>query len=96
MSKRLNTTTTSPQPIESNDALAGDILWGVNGDNGIARFIGRSEREAYYLIEKGMIPVKKLGHRTITASKRELRRLFGGASDAPERVSSPVSESTPR
>jgi hypothetical protein len=70
-------TTTSPQPIESNDALAGDILWGVDGDNGIAKFIGRDAKQTYYLIRSGQIPVRKLGHKTITASKKELRKKFG-------------------
>jgi hypothetical protein len=61
----------------TNEDLSDDILWGVRGRNGIARFIGRTERETYYLIDRQMLPVKKLGHRTITASKRQLRKLFG-------------------
>jgi hypothetical protein len=49
-----------------------DTLWGVGE---IARFIGCPIRRAYYLIERGKIPVCKLSHRTIIASKRRLRAL---------------------
>jgi len=37
--------------------LADDILWGVDGPNGIAAFLGISARRCYYLIESGAIPV---------------------------------------
>jgi hypothetical protein len=49
-----------------------DTLWGVQE---IARFIGCPVRRAYYLIERGKLPVRKLSHRTIIASKRRLRAL---------------------
>jgi hypothetical protein len=49
-----------------------DVLWGVEE---IARFIGCPIRRAYYLIERGKIPVRKLSHRTIIASKTKLRAL---------------------
>jgi hypothetical protein len=32
----------------------------------------------YYLIARGKIPVKKLGHRTVAASRSELRRFLRG------------------
>lgn len=66
----------SKRKTNSPDALANDLLWGVDGKDGIAAFIGVDVRKAYYLISRGEIPTKKLGHRTITASRAELRRLF--------------------
>jgi hypothetical protein len=66
----------SKRKTSSPDALAADLLWGVDGKDGIAAFIGVDVRKCYYLISRGEIPTKKLGHRTITASRRELRRLF--------------------
>jgi Helix-turn-helix domain len=61
-------------PTENpNEPLATDLLWGVDE---IARFIGVPLRKAYYLIDAGKIPVTKHGHRTIVASRNELRRLF--------------------
>ncbi|HWX37546.1 MAG TPA: hypothetical protein VNZ53_60300 [Steroidobacteraceae bacterium] len=60
--------------------LSDDILWGVGGPNGIAHYLGLDTRRAYYLIGRGAIPVRRLGRRTITASKKELCRLFGSAS----------------
>jgi hypothetical protein len=60
------------------ESLADDIIWGVDGPDGIATFIGTEPRKAYYLIRIGRIPVRRLGHRIITASRSELRRLFGG------------------
>ena len=59
--------------LEVNDTVTDrelDTLWGVEE---IARFIGCPIRRAYYLIERGKIPVRKLSHRTIIASKRRLR-----------------------
>jgi len=58
-------------------SLADDIIWGVGGEHGIAAELNVPAPKAYYLIAKGVIPTKKLGHRTITASRSELRRLFG-------------------
>jgi hypothetical protein len=53
-----------------------DLIWGVNGDDGIASFLNIPPSKAYYLIARGQIPVRKMGHRTIAASRNELRRLF--------------------
>ena len=54
--------------------LSADILWGVGGEDGIAAYLKIPASKAYYLIRKGVLPVHKHGHRTITASKRELRQ----------------------
>jgi hypothetical protein len=65
--------------VANHRNLADDILWGVDGPNGIVAFLGISARRCYYLIESGAIPVNKLGHRMIVGSRSELRRLFGRA-----------------
>jgi hypothetical protein len=58
------------------DSLASDLLWGVDGPDGIAAYLGIDARRCYYLIETGRLPIRKLGRRTITASRAELRRHF--------------------
>ena len=60
----------------ADDSLTDDLLWGVDGKNGIAAFLNIRPRQAYYLIERGMLPVKKHSHRIITARRSELRRHF--------------------
>jgi hypothetical protein len=55
--------------------LADDILWGVEGEKGIARYLKKKPHEVYYLIKKGL-PVKKHGHRIITSTRSQLRRYF--------------------
>jgi hypothetical protein len=60
------------------DRLSDDLIWGVRGDNGIAAFLGIDERKCRHLIDRGALPVKRLAHRTLVASKSELRRTFGG------------------
>ena len=52
--------------------LAADLLHGACE---IAAYLGISERETYYAIEAGHIPVKRMG-RLIVASKSVLRRAF--------------------
>jgi hypothetical protein len=64
------------------DDLAADLLFGVNGPRGIAAFLGLPAPQVYYLIAQGKIPITKLGHRKIIASKSRLRRLFTGTSQA--------------
>ncbi|TAT82460.1 hypothetical protein [Rhizobium ruizarguesonis] len=38
--------------------LRDDLLWGAGA---IARYIGRSKRQTYYLLEKGQVPARKIG-----------------------------------
>jgi hypothetical protein len=59
----------------SASALADDLIWGVAGKNGIAAELGIPESKAYYLISQGKIPIRKWGHRTIIASRKQLQRL---------------------
>jgi len=67
---------------ETTNTLEDDILWGVDGKDGIAAFLNIKPARAYYLIERGAIPVRKLSHRIITASRCELRRRFGSTEAA--------------
>jgi hypothetical protein len=62
----------------SPKSLADDTIWGVGGPNGIAAEIGRTREQTYYLIKQGRLPVKKIGHRTIVASREQLRRHLAG------------------
>jgi hypothetical protein len=61
-------------------SLADDTIWGVSGKQGIAAEIGRTPQQTYYLIAQGALPVRKLGHKTIVASRKQLRRLTGNDS----------------
>lgn len=55
------------------DTLADDLLWGVDGKDGMAAFLNIKPSRAY---GRGVIPVKKHSHRIITASRSKLRRHF--------------------
>jgi excisionase family DNA binding protein len=72
--------------IAKQDRLADDLIWGISGNDGIAAYLGLSERRTYYLVERGKLPVHRLGPKTIVASKSELRarlsaRTRGGDND---------------
>jgi hypothetical protein len=56
--------------------LSDDLIWGIDGDDGIAKFLGIPPRKVYSLIKGEKLPVRKLGHRTYAASRKELRRVF--------------------
>ncbi len=56
---------------DSPDRVGDDIVWGVPG---IAIEIGKTLSETQYMVRKGMLPVTKLGPKTIIASRRQLRR----------------------
>jgi hypothetical protein len=53
--------------------LSDDVLWGADE---IARYVKRSKRQVYYLIDKGVLKVRKHSHRIISARKSELDRTF--------------------
>ena len=57
--------------------LPGDLLWGVPE---IAAYIGRTVRQTYYLVENDLIPVTKLGPRTIVARASEIDRALSNES----------------
>jgi hypothetical protein len=52
--------------------LASDLLWGARA---IGDEIGRSPGKIYYMLEKGLIPGKKMGG-TWTSSRSALRAHF--------------------
>ena len=59
--------------LSDPENLKDDLIWGVDGPDGIAAFLGLPERKCYYLISRGKIPVTKVGRRTIVASRTRLR-----------------------
>lgn len=61
---------------QKEDHLGDDLIWGVDGEDGIAAELKIPPAKAYYLIKKKVIPVRRHGHRTISASRSELRRTF--------------------
>ncbi len=63
--------------------LRDDLIWGIAGENGIAAFIGKSVRQAYYLVERGVLPVRRLGPKTIVASRSELKTFFARGEASP-------------
>jgi hypothetical protein len=63
---------------KKSEPLRDDLIWGVDGENGIAAELGIPTSKAYYLISTGAIPVRRHTHKIITASRRELRRRFAG------------------
>jgi hypothetical protein len=69
---------------QQSQSLSSDLIWGVDGPDGIAAFLGIDPVRAYYLIQRGKIPTRKLGHRTITASRAELRRFFQDEAGLPD------------
>jgi hypothetical protein len=61
--------------MQSNDSeLKNDILWGATA---IALQIGRTDRQTYYMLEKGELPARKVCG-TWVASKTKLRTHLSG------------------
>jgi len=60
------------EPSQTPQSLASDLLWGARA---IGAEIGRPPGKVYYLLEKGLIPGKKMGG-TWTSSKSALRAHF--------------------
>ena len=56
-----------------DDSLKSDLLW---GGEAIADFIGTTKRKTQYLIDQGIIPVYRMGHRSIVARKSEIAHEF--------------------
>jgi hypothetical protein len=54
------------------NSIASDLLHGANE---VSKFLGIPERQVYYYVEKGQLPVTKMGS-LIVASKTVLRRHF--------------------
>jgi hypothetical protein len=56
----------------ATEPLRDDLIWGIRG---IAEEIGKSERQAFHLVDTGQIPAAKVGGR-IVASRARLREHF--------------------
>ena len=56
-----------------------DIVWGAAA---IAAVIRRSERQAFYLLESGALPAKKLGKQWVASRRKLLAALTGDGSAA--------------
>lgn len=51
-----------------------DIVWGCAA---IARVIGRTERQAFYLCSRGELPVRKVGGRWVGSRERLKQHITG-------------------
>jgi hypothetical protein len=49
-----------------------DLVWGIEA---IAKLIGRTERQTYYLLSTGKLPAKQVGERWV-ASRQKLIAFF--------------------
>jgi hypothetical protein len=52
-----------------------DTLWGARA---IASYVGLSDRQAYYLLETGQLPGRKIGDRWVASREGLRRHLLGG------------------
>jgi hypothetical protein len=52
-----------------------EVLWGAKA---IADFIGKDERTTFYLLQKNMLPARKVGSAWTTTRSRLLRHFEGG------------------
>lgn len=57
---------------ESQTSL--DLVWGISG---IARLIGRTDRQTYHMLVQGRLPARQVGERWV-ASRSEIERFFRG------------------
>ncbi|MDI7865064.1 DNA-binding protein [Rhizobiaceae bacterium n13] len=55
-------------------ASAMDLVWEVSE---IAKIIGRTERQTFYMLKAGQLPAKKVGGRWV-AERGQLQRFFTG------------------
>jgi hypothetical protein len=62
--------------IEDKQDPSTDLLWGAQA---VADFLGISVDRVYYLIRMRRLPISKIGHRTIVASRRKLTRAIADA-----------------
>jgi hypothetical protein len=57
---------------------ADDLIWGVDGEHGIAAVLKLRPSQVYYLIRRGRLPVRKFGHRTICANRKRSLEYCAG------------------
>jgi hypothetical protein len=60
------------------EPLVDDVIWGIKGKHGIAAELGLKPEQVYYLHRRGQLPIRRLGHRTLAASRTALRAWFAG------------------
>jgi len=66
-----------PRTKIAEPTLGDDLIWGMDS---IAAEIGLPLTRAYYLAATGKLPIRKVGHRTVVASREQLRRYLAGES----------------
>jgi len=59
-------------PIKDSDQGPPDIIWGITD---IAAMIGRNERQAYWMLERGYLPARKVGGKWVASRKKLLEAL---------------------
>jgi excisionase family DNA binding protein len=62
------------------DELRDDLLHGASE---IAKYTGMSKRRIYNLIQKGLLPIRRLGHRTIIGRKSQINAALRCALTTP-------------
>lgn len=62
--------------VPSLEPSTEDIVWEVGS---IAKIIGRSERQTFYLLQSGQIPARKIGGRWVASRRKLLEAVLGDA-----------------
>ena len=65
-------------PVENEDAP--DLVWGCAA---IAKVIGRSERSTFHMLERRLLPAKRIGGRWCASRRRLLAALTGNDGASP-------------
>ena len=60
--------------VENSDDANQDIVWGAEA---IAAVIRVTQRRAFYLLENGSLPAKKLGGRWVASRRKLLDAIIG-------------------
>jgi hypothetical protein len=74
-SKRAHQTHGSAASNSASNSIGADLIWGAAA---IGAEIGVGERKAFYMLERHLIPRRKIGGLWV-ASRRELRTALCGA-----------------
>lgn len=64
--------------IEKDEAP--DLVWGAGA---IAKVIGRSERSTFHMLERKLLPAKRVGGRWCASRRKLLAALTGDEATAP-------------
>jgi hypothetical protein len=59
--------------VNDNDQNT-DLLWGAEA---IGKAIGRGPRAVFHLLEKGVLPAKRVGKRWVASREKLLRAVIG-------------------